>query len=1012
MPRIQLPIKLIITVLVVGMLMLTSAVLTWVSNKTLTDQAMASGAELFDRIVAATAEGVQAEIKTARVAAQVLVNLPLTGVMSLNERERYTASLLSAVKSQDSMSSAFVGTRAGSFLQVRLLNTEQAQQQLDAPADAQHMARLIARDTPGVLDAVRYFYDAKGGLVEARAVKDDFDPRERPWYKDALAAPAGAEALTPPYVFQSTREVGMTIAARREDGQAVIGLDITLHSLSKLLGDFGRNKGVTLVLFNDQGEVVAHPEIVDIARPDGNGQLRLAKLDELGSPMMNTVWGQFRNPGSASLARKSDRGDLARALVGSREYFVRTGKIFDHGDFVLYLGALTPVDELVAPAIAARNRAILITLVAVVLLALASLRIAEHVAKPIRDLTREARAISRFHFETPPRRPNAILEVTRLGNTIDSLRDTILRFLKISNALGAEGNFEKLLDRILMETINAAGATGGGVLLLSADGSAFDGGAIFLPHAPGLRVSDLDADLRLVARAPVLSSCIRDKTVKTHRLESASPATTAGERQLLGMIKATGCDTAALPLLDRKGDVLGVLNLYWADTADGKASLADDDRLAFVEALSGTASVALANQQLISQQKGLLQSFIELIAGAIDSKSPYTAGHCQRVPELTKMLARAAQAQSQGPYADFRLSEDEWEELHIAAWMHDCGKVTTPEFVVDKATKLETVYDRIHEVRMRFELVKAQAQVETWKQAVERVREGRDTADLFEALQARLQALDEDWAFVAQCNEGGGFMAPQKIERLRAIAQTPWLRTLDDRIGISHDELARKQQAPAAPLPAVERLLDDKPEHIIARPERERLKPDTAPGNPWGFALNMPEHLYNRGEVYNLSISRGTLTDEDRYKINDHIVQTIKMLSALPFPKHLRRVPDIAGAHHEKMDGGGYPKRLNREQMGETARMMAIADIFEALTADDRPYKKGKLLSEAIKIMCFMVRDRHIDPDLFELFLRSNIHIEYAQRFMRPSQIDAVDVDASLQLARPATPKPVAAAPA
>lgn len=231
-------------------------------------------------------------------------------------------------------------------------------------------------------------------------------------------------------------------------------------------------------------------------------------------------------------------------------------------------------------------------------------------------------------------------------------------------------------------------------------------------------------------------------------------------------------------------------------------------------------------------------------------------------------------------------------------------------------------------------------------------------------------------------------MAPEKITRLQQIAQRTWRRTLSDRVGIAHEEKQRKARSPEPALPVLEPLLADRPEHLIERGAREQLAAD----NPWGFKVNVPEALYNRGELYNLSVARGTLSSEERYKINEHIIQTIIMLEKLPFPRHLRQVPEIAGGHHEKMDGTGYPKRLRREEMSVPARMMAMADIFEALTAVDRPYKKGKTLSEALKIMSFMVKDQHIDAELFALFLQEGIYRQYAERFMQAEQIDEVDI--------------------
>jgi len=230
-------------------------------------------------------------------------------------------------------------------------------------------------------------------------------------------------------------------------------------------------------------------------------------------------------------------------------------------------------------------------------------------------------------------------------------------------------------------------------------------------------------------------------------------------------------------------------------------------------------------------------------------------------------------------------------------------------------------------------------------------------------------------------------MADDKIARLKHIAETTWVRTLDDTIGISWDEKARLPREPV-PLPATEHLLADKPGHLVPH-----TAPPLAPDNPWGFTLRAPAYELNLGEVYSLSVRRGTLTDEERYHINDHIVQTIRMLSDLPFPKNLRRVTEWAGAHHEKMDGTGYPRGLKREQMSVPARIMAIADIFEALTARDRPYKTPKTLSQCLGIMKHMAEEeKHIDPDLFALFLRSGVYREYAEAFLTPEQIDQVDV--------------------
>ena len=439
-----------------------------------------------------------------------------------------------------------------------------------------------------------------------------------------------------------------------------------------------------------------------------------------------------------------------------------------------------------------------------------------------------------------------------------------------------------------------------------------------------------------------------------------------------------------VPLKNHHDEVIGVLQLINAKDRTGGVVPFEDAILPLVNALASQAAVSIENHMLMGELKHLLDSFISVIATAIDTKSPYTGAHCQRVPELTKMLARAACDAKDGPFKDFNLTQDEWYELHVACWLHDCGKVTTPEYIVDKATKLEAIYNRIHEVRMRFEVLKRDAEIEYLKRRLA----GGDEAPLRAAYEAQLAALDEEFAFVGECNAGGEFMAPAKIERLKKIAERTWTRTLSERIGISYAEKKRAERRPEKPLPVEEKLLEDREDHIS---EREGLHL-TPPGNQWGFNMKEPSREFNLGEIYNLSIGRGTLTEEDRFKINEHMLNTIIMLETLPFPRHLRRVPEYAGGHHEKMDGTGYPRGLKKEQMSVPARIMAIADIFEALTAADRPYKPPKSLSESIKIMRFMVKDNHIDPELFRLFLESGVYREYAKQFLNPGQIDEVDI--------------------
>ncbi|GIU50067.1 hypothetical protein TUM4438_35010 [Shewanella sairae] len=384
-------------------------------------------------------------------------------------------------------------------------------------------------------------------------------------------------------------------------------------------------------------------------------------------------------------------------------------------------------------------------------------------------------------------------------------------------------------------------------------------------------------------------------------------------------------------------------------------------------------------------QKELMESFIKLIAQAIDDKSPYTAGHCNRVPELGLMLADAVEESDLAPFKDFKFnSADEHREFRIAAWLHDCGKITTPEYIVDKGTKLEAVYNRIHEVRMRFEVLLRDAEIYHLKQ----ITKDAGALDFHTAeLAKKQQQLREDFEFIAKANIGGEFMGQEAKDRLAELANITWQRHFDDRLGLSPvEELNLSEREPQETYPVTEPLLRDKPEHIIKRINEVKFDPK------FGIKMTIPEDQYNHGELYNLSISRGTLTAEDRFKINEHITSTIKMLENLPFPPELARVPRYASTHHETLKGTGYPRKLSAEDLSIPERILVIADIFEALTAADRPYKKAKPLSVAIDILYKMALDEHLDMDLFKLFLSSGIYLQYANKFLDPAQINEVDI--------------------
>lgn len=396
--------------------------------------------------------------------------------------------------------------------------------------------------------------------------------------------------------------------------------------------------------------------------------------------------------------------------------------------------------------------------------------------------------------------------------------------------------------------------------------------------------------------------------------------------------------------------------------------------------------MAGAIQKHEQSQQELLDAFIQLIAQAIDYKSPYTAGHCLRVPELALMLAKQAHDSNSGAFADFQFhSSSEWREFRVGAWLHDCGKITTPEHIVDKGSKLEVIYNRIHEVRMRFEVLLRDADLEYWR-ALHKTPEKQ--AMLAQQREVKRAQIMDDFAFVAKTNVGGEQLSEADKARLVSISKQSWTRHLSDRLGLSPlEERMYDNLEPEENLPATEQLLSDKPIHEVPRFH------STDYPEYLGIKMDIPKLLYHRGELHNLMIERGTLTAEDRFKINEHIVNTIQMLDTLPFPPELSKVPRYASTHHETLDGRGYPRKLTGDDLSVPERIMVLADIFEALTANDRPYKKAKPVSVSLKILYQMVKDGHVDEEVFKLFLSSGIYLDYAQRYLAPEQIDAVNIE-------------------
>jgi HD-GYP domain-containing protein (c-di-GMP phosphodiesterase class II) len=962
---VRYPLHITISALFIALIVCLGIVLSWQHYRKTSSIILSTAGQVFDQITRELILDFNGTYHPVAGALRLLALVPVTTAATLEERLESLGTFTVALANDPSVSGIEIGYANGDYFIVRPLRTGDMRRHFAAPEEAAFVADHVDTAPGGGRRLVRLFFDAQSReILRAPAQATSYDPRTRPWYTAATAQPSA----TRPYLFYFLGKVGATITLATPVPGVVVASDVTLERLSETTSRHRMTASSEVVLVGADGKVLAYRDPGKLIRSPGEGELAIAGLADLGSEVLAYLAGEF-TPGERSL----DFEFQGRRWIGSAR------KVASPGGVDLFALMVAPVDELLSEAVRIRWQSVMITALIILLAIPIVWLVARKISRPLHQLAGEAGRITRFDFASPIRTRSFIREVDELAVAMGLMKTTISRFLTLINSLAGERNFDALLEGVTRETMSVSEADGVFTYLVDEDEAWLSPGTLQLrgqgrsgiEGLPRFAMSDRNA----------LVGAARGQESRLLRLRAGEDS---GLEPLLQRLDASALNLIVLPLRNRQDAVIGVLCLLFRNENGRGPAEPQEGHIAFVRALSGFAAVSLESRHLLMMQEALLDAFIKLIAGAIDSKSPYTGGHCQRVPVLTRLLAEAACASDAPPFREFRLNDEQWEALDIASWLHDCGKVTTPEYVVDKSTKLETLYDRIHEVRMRFEVLKRDAAVRYW----EALANGGDREMLQPALQAEWDSLDEDFAFVAACNEGGESLGADRLHRLRQIARRTWMRTLDDRIGLSWEEKLRKDRSPPAVLPVEEKLLDDKPEHLIERTEADRMPAD----NPWGFRLDVPHYKYNRGELYNLAVERGTLTPEERYQINDHIVQTIIMLEKLPYPRHLREVPLIAGCHHEKMDGGGYPKRLTSAEMPLAARMMAIADIFEALTASDRPYKKAKTLSEAVHIMHRMKVERHIDPDLFELFLAGGVHLEYGRRFLRPEQLDDVDI--------------------
>jgi len=786
------------------------------------------------------------------------------------------------------------------------------------------------------------FFDHKMRRIGSKRLHSaHYDPRTRPWYTNA--SHDMDIHMAEPYAFYFSRKIGITFSRMLKSKQGVIAVDFTLDSLTHIIQKLDYSENSKVLLLTKSKRIISSNQA--LALINGEQLFTAEELEIAGFlPDFNDI--------------KLDETLFSTIFWQEQDWELVVTPLEISSQDVLYLVNFVAYQDLLYGSSLLRNDLITISIITVLISFLIILTMTEKIAKPLTYLTKSVENIQRFNFKRKDYRNSNVSDVNKLNEAMSLMENVLVNFFQNLRDVARTSESEQLSTSIVTQAKEIL------------DGDVCQ---LFVNSSADRHLFTMSANTEAGEGFNLQALYEHDKSISTlyiHELSDTDSKILFSETRFkTGFI---------IPLMNRSDIIIGALLVGFEDEIKDYAR----NRLHFVREFLGFNEIILEQCEQEHEQQILFHSFVEMTATSLDIKSPYTGAHCQRVPQITKMIAKAAE-QDTHVFSDFSLTEKGWEELLVAAWLHDCGKVTTPDYVMDKATKLETVYNRIHDVRMRYEVLKRDADIAYWKA----IAKGKDQIEAQQVCDKIKKELEDEFKFIADCNIGNEHLGSEALDLLEKIATRTWLRTLPDNIGISQEELDKKSKE-AQIFPVVEHVLADKPAHLFSWKNSKQI-----PANSQrDFKMKQPEHQYNRGELHNLRITSGTLTAEERYSVNDHIVQTYLMLDQLPYPEHLKNVPLIAGSHHEKMSGKGYPLQLKGEQIPLGGRMIAIADIFEALTAADRPYKKAKTLNESLMIMAYMVKDEHLDAGLFELFITQRVYQQYADEYLDKEQIDIVDI--------------------
>lgn len=952
--------------IVLGMLVLAAAIIfhSYQSNRQiLIDLAQENAQQIATKVDSQIERHTQPIITAIKLLSQDSLVVSTTHVVRM-KRVR----LLKMVLDENPvLSSVYLGYQNGDFFLLRKLNNkglnnEDSRKEVSAPENTRYMIQSIERDRKGKVQQALWLYFDKGlNLLSRREVPEyHFDPRSRPWF--ATTIQSEKPYISEPYLFYTTKEVGVTLSIKSSLLNTVVGIDASINDLSDLMKSLVPDDYSRLALVNSSNQIIGYPNLNQLIHKTPNGTFRLSRVKELNIPLFEQLVKHVseKQHGDMNLLLPYNTSDGVwfgqRIKIGPQSS--KDDKAYKENWNLLYG---IPEKALLARANQILHEQLIWSGVIILVLLVVGWFFGKLVTSPMLRLSEIIEGMKAFEFNSDQAVKSHIREVQILSRSLNDMSAAIKSFESISILLSQERDLDQMLNGVVGHLVQITATEMAVIYLYDSEKEQL------IQSTEGNLWGIKSIDCPKEKQDDIVDIC------QHHFSEQGEPF-------------------VCIPLSDRRMSITGVLVLKLSP--DAEQNQVTPAFLKFVTQVSGSAATAVETRKQVEAQSALIDAIIRLLADAIDAKSPYTGGHCERVPMLAEMIIDQAQQEMGGCFAGFMMDDLQRQEFKIAAWLHDCGKITSREYVIDKATKLETIYNRIHEIRTRFEVVWRDKEIDYWKG----IAAGKNSPELEKVLKDAHNQLIKDFALIADLNIGGEEVKESDIIRLNQISDVSWQRHFSRQIGLSRDEENRLLSTDEI-LPVTEKLIDNRPEHIIPWGDRKPPVEKDHPDNRWGFDMPLSDNEMNLGEIYNLSIEKGTLTEEERFLINEHIVQTIRMLSELPFPEEMKQVPDIAGNHHEKVNGSGYPRKLSGEQLTIPEKVMALADVFEALTAGDRPYKDAKTLSESLKILAFMVKEQHIDAEVFRLFIDRGIYQTYADGYLADKQKDSVDVSKLYEIA-------------